>query len=175
MADATNTPDLSTLDRAALIAFADANEIRVTKLPNVRDVTILHQIETAMAAKPDTQWLVPGDDNAIQSPAEGGGAPQENAGGDPPVVEPATEPATPPVVDETKPADPPVTEPVAEAAAPAPTEPYDPDPVIRFAHPDNGSCDAYPTDEDGNVLAPASAAAELGAHGFLPVSDNKKD
>lgn len=44
------------------------------------------------------------------------------------------------------------------------------DPIIPYAHPDNGSIDGFETDEHGNTLAPASAAPTLAAHGFVPAT-----
>ena len=46
-------------------------------------------------------------------------------------------------------------------------------PVVRLHHDDAGGCSyagsEYPSDERGDVLVPADAAAELAAHGFVPV------
>jgi len=45
--------------------------------------------------------------------------------------------------------------------------------VIKLHHQDAGGCSyhgqRYPADENGDVLVPAEAAAELSAHNFVPV------
>lgn len=43
--------------------------------------------------------------------------------------------------------------------------------LIRMRHPDNGSCDLYDTDADGNLLVPVADAGSMIEHGFAVVED----
>ncbi len=49
-------------------------------------------------------------------------------------------------------------------------------PVVRLHHDDAGGCSyagsEYPSDENGDVLVPPEAAAELAAHGFVPLLED---
>lgn len=52
----------------------------------------------------------------------------------------------------------------------------DPTHLVRLHHDDAGGCSyagsEYPSDERGDVLVPPEAAAELAAHGFVPVLED---
>lgn len=39
--------------------------------------------------------------------------------------------------------------------------------LVAMTHPDGGTCDAYETDADGNMLVPASEIASMLDHGFI--------
>jgi hypothetical protein len=43
----------------------------------------------------------------------------------------------------------------------------DGDTLVPMSHPDNGSCDAYETDEAGRLLVPAIEVPGMLAHGFV--------
>jgi hypothetical protein len=53
------------------------------------------------------------------------------------------------------------------------------DELVRLHHDDAGGCSyagqSYPSDENGDVLVPATAAAALIAHGFVPVPEASRN
>ncbi|HEY3910383.1 MAG TPA: hypothetical protein VGM07_10870 [Stellaceae bacterium] len=68
--------------------------------------------------------------------------------------------------------------PKTSGAATAQPEPIDakPDGLVRLHHGDAAGCSyagrQYPSDENGDVLVPAPAAADLMAHGFVPAPED---
>ena len=65
---------------------------------------------------------------------------------------------------------------IAAAIAEAQPTNADPTPLVRLHHDDAGGCSyagsEYPSDENGDVLVPPEAAAELAAHGFVPMLED---
>jgi len=64
----------------------------------------------------------------------------------------------------------------AALAAEARSAAADPHCLVRLHHDAASGCSyagcEYPSDENGDVLVPAEAAADLMAHGFVPVPEN---
>ena len=64
------------------------------------------------------------------------------------------------------------------AIAEAQSTDADPTPLVRLHHDDAGGCSyagsEYPSDENGDVLVPPEAAAELAAHGFVPAPEDRR-
>lgn len=176
--------DLSALSADELRAFAADNGIKVNPLPNLKAETLLAQIQAELDKRAGD--IAEGQDAEAEASFEAQEMQPVEASAD------EVQPASDPVEEPPAPArftvdgiyipaegDPPAQgygqgdpepEPAPEESEAAPVESFVQDPLIAYAHPDNGACDAFKTDADGNVLALASDAATLASLGFFPVS-----
>jgi hypothetical protein len=120
-----------------------------------------------MAKAPTSGISLDTDEPAVEGaqPETNPAAEQPEAAAEPAAEDPAADPApeSTTLADENA-ADEPAVEGVDEVD-PALTELNSG--LIAMAHPDGGTCDAYETDADGNLLVPASDAASMIEHGFV--------